>query len=109
MGNDRAGWLLFWCSRVLNPPQAHEYILAELHGGHLGGARMKSLTCKFVWWPGMDHQKLKKLLKPVQNVNSLHQLDLLPHCVHGNGLTGLGHAFILTLLDLWTVTYFCHS
>ena len=47
---------IIWCSRVLIPPQAREHILAELHGGHPGGARMKSLARRFVWWPGMDHQ-----------------------------------------------------
>ena len=48
--------MIIWCSRVLIPPKAHEHILAELHGGHPGGARMKSLAHRFVWWPGMDQQ-----------------------------------------------------
>ena len=47
---------IIWCSRVLIPPPAREHILAELHGGHPGGAKMKSLVCKFLWWPGMDCQ-----------------------------------------------------
>ena len=47
---------IIWCSRVLIPPPAREHILAELHGGHPGGAKMKSLACKFLWWPGMDRQ-----------------------------------------------------
>ena len=45
-----------WYSRVLISPQAREHILAELYGGHPSGARMKSLACRFVWWPGMDQQ-----------------------------------------------------
>ena len=47
---------IIWCSRVLIPPQARDHILAELHGGHPGGARMKSLARRFVWLPGMDQQ-----------------------------------------------------
>ena len=33
---------IIWYSQVLIPSQIHEYILAELHGGHSGGVRMKS-------------------------------------------------------------------
>ena len=53
---------IIWYSRVLIPPQAREHILAEVHGRHPGGARMKSLTCRFVWWPGMD-QKIEETVK----------------------------------------------
>ena len=47
---------IIWYSCVLVPPQAREHILAELHGGHPGSAQMKSLACRFVWWPGMAQQ-----------------------------------------------------
>ena len=53
---------IIWCSQVLVPPQACEHILAELHGGHPGGARMKSLAHRFVWWPGMD-QHIEEAVK----------------------------------------------
>ena len=47
---------IIWSNHVLVPPKAREHILAELHGGHPGGARMKSLARRFVWWPGMDQE-----------------------------------------------------
>ena len=38
-----------------DPPLAREHLLVELHGGHPGVSRMKSLARSLMWWPGMDN------------------------------------------------------
>ena len=45
---------VLWGTRVVVPPQLREKVLQELHEGHPGASRMKSLARSFVWWPGMD-------------------------------------------------------
>ena len=45
---------LIWGGRVVVPPQGRESVLTELHCGHPGVSRMKSLARGLVWWPGMD-------------------------------------------------------
>ena len=47
---------LLWGNRVIIPPQGRQQILNELHNGHPGVARMKSLARMYVWWPKMDEQ-----------------------------------------------------
>ena len=37
-------------------------VLIELHGGHPGTSRMKSLARGLVWWPGM-HQEIENMVK----------------------------------------------
>ena len=65
---------IIWCSRVLIPPQESDQVLAELHRGHPGGARIKSLACRFVWWPGMDQQ----IEETVQNCLNCRQSQPAP-------------------------------
>lgn len=42
---------VLWGSRVVIPRAGREAVLAELHEGHPGVARMKSLARMYVWWP----------------------------------------------------------
>ena len=50
-----AGCLL-WGMRVVIPESCQRAVLAELHTGHPGIVKMKSLARIHVWWCGMDKQ-----------------------------------------------------
>ena len=45
-----------WGCRVIVPPQGRTTVLQELHGGHPGMTRMKSLAHGIVWWPKLDDE-----------------------------------------------------
>ena len=45
---------LLWGIRVIVPKSFHERVLKELHSGHPGIVRMKSLARLHVWWPNLD-------------------------------------------------------
>ena len=48
-------------SRVIIPPQGRQQVLEELHSGHPGMCRMKSLARMYMWWPGMDGEIEEKV------------------------------------------------
>ena len=47
---------IMWGYRVIVPPQGQTTVLQELHGGHPGMTRMKSLARGIVWWPKLDDE-----------------------------------------------------
>ena len=47
---------IMWGYCVIVPPQGRTKVLQELHGGHPGITRMKSLALGIVWWPKLDEE-----------------------------------------------------
>ena len=65
---------ILWGTRVVVPPLGREKILDELHEGHPGISRMKSLARSFVWWPGLD----KSLELKVKTCDACQRSQNLP-------------------------------
>lgn len=45
---------LMWGNRVIIPEELQETLLQELHVGHVGIQKMKTLARSYVWWPTLD-------------------------------------------------------
>ncbi|XP_030850652.1 uncharacterized protein K02A2.6-like [Strongylocentrotus purpuratus] len=65
---------LLWGIRVIIPDGLQQHILEELHRGHQGMVRMKSLARMHVYWPGLD-QDIERL---VQACSSCQAMQTLP-------------------------------
>ena len=54
--------------RTVIPPSLRQTILTELHEGHPGITRMKSIARSHVWWPKID-QEIEKVTRECQPCN----------------------------------------
>ena len=53
---------ILWGMRVVVPTKLRKQVLSELHQGHPGVVRMKSLARSHIWWPGLD-QEVEEMVK----------------------------------------------
>ena len=77
---------VLWGNRVVVPPQGQESVLRELHEGHPGITRMKSLARMYVWWPniGADIEQSVRLCAVSAVQSSIHgsgQADHGRNCI----------------------------
>lgn len=70
---------LLWGYKVIIPFNLKEDILNELHSGHLGIVKMKSLARSYVWWPNIDAdiEELTRKCKACISVRSSAPLTAL--------------------------------
>ena len=52
--------VLMWGIRIIIPQKYRNEILNELHAGHLGIVKMKSISRSYVYWPNIDKQLEQK-------------------------------------------------
>ena len=79
---------ILWGNRVVVPEQGRSKVLQQLHEGHPGVTRMKSIARSLTWWPGID----KDIEKTVQNCQPCHQKSPASEVTSSSTTTPLGMA-----------------
>ena len=80
---------LLWGIRVIIPGSLRERVLQELHEGHPGIVRMKSLARLHVWWPKLD-QSIASVVRDCAKCQSNRKSH---HYIRGIGQTRPGREF----------------
>ena len=72
---------LMWGIKVIIPKKFQNWVLNELHLGHPGIVKMKSIARTHVWWPGID-KEIEQITHTCQSCvntrNKLPQMTLHP-------------------------------
>lgn len=61
---------LVWGMRIVIPESCRDTVLRELHTGHPGIVKMKSLARIHVWWPGIDSQ-IERIVQECESCQSI--------------------------------------
>ena len=72
---------LIWGMRIVVPEKLRSRVIDELHEGHLGIVKVKSLTRNYVWWPKIDRdieELTKKCAGCQKNRNSPPEAPIHP-------------------------------
>ena len=67
---------ILWGLRVVIPQRGRRAVLEELHIGHLGMSKMKSLARMYVWWPGMDAD-IERMVRGCENCQVVQSMPPL--------------------------------
>ena len=96
---------ILWGIRVVIPWKLRSRILDELHQGHPGVIHMKSMTCGYVWWPGLDND-LEELSR---NCKSCQMILQQPRFILGCGHLRLGTWTLQGHFKMWLIAVDAHS
>lgn len=66
--------VIMWGTRVVIPRKFQAQILDEIHAGHTGIVKMKSIARNYVYWPNID----KDIEKKAHSCNGCHQTRKMP-------------------------------
>ena len=67
-----------WGIRVIIPKSLQASLLKDIHQGHPGISKMKSLARSHFWWPGLDSD-LEHLAKSCQSCQAVKQAPPAAH------------------------------
>ena len=82
-------------TRVIVPPSLRGKVLDQLHDGHPGIVRMKSLARQYVWWPGLDADLEARVGRVSQEptISTITPMGMAPEAL-GSGACGLCRTFL---------------
>ena len=91
------GNCLMWGICVVIPKKLQHRVLQNLHSGHPGVVKMKSIARSHAWWPTMG-KDVQLMLPHASSAWREGMHCQRHHSTHGNGQLIPGSNFILTLL-----------
>ena len=107
------GGCLLWGCRVVIPTKYQSTMIAELHGGHVGVARMKELARSYIWWPKIDshlEDTVRQCNECLQNSRAPSRAELHPwewpsqpwHRLHLDYAGPIDNKYYLVLVDAYS-------